>query len=103
MHTADTIHTCYDVYLPARTIAKHCKEACKHFLGEKIRFELHAYPSQKEIDGRCPAIYKNLPLMDPFYKDKNNLLSILTKIHVENPKAKFQVFGIRYVDDPEDK
>ena len=102
MHTEDSIHTCYDHYLPARTIAKHCKEVCRHFLGEKIRFELHAYLTEKDIVNRSPSIYKNLPLMDPYYKNKNTLLDILTKVHVETPSAKFQVFGTRFVDDDDD-
>lgn len=100
MRIMNCLNTNDGVYLTSAKTRIAAKDSIRCLgQGEKIRFDLHAYANKCDIENRSPAIYKNLPYDDPWRKNKQTLLELLTKIYRENKKVRFQIFGTLYLDE----
>ncbi len=98
MEKKNVLETNYGSYLTYRDVLHWAKDSVMHYgLGEKLRFDLNVYPDPKHL--QTTAVYDDLPYKDPWGKNSKTLLSIMCRIHMDYPKAKFQLFATLYKED----
>ena len=100
MRTMNCLSTNGGVYLTAAKTRLAAADSIRCLgQGEKIRFDLHVYATQQDIENHSPAIHRGLRFKDPWAKDKQTLTEILARIYHFNKKVRFQIFGTLYLDD----
>lgn len=101
MEKKNVLETNYGSYLTYRDVLHWAKDSVMHYgLGEKLRFDLFVYyKTKKDRESFNYMVYKDLPYKDPWYKNHNTLLEILTSIHEELPKAHYRLFASLYKED----